>query len=146
MMTRHRSTWSSRKDPIAIARAAQSAERFRRELEAPLLRTEVPDLIELSIELAEGGQGGMPETRHVRRFVLATARALFLIPCGNPLCQGGGHDISTVVMGALRSHRLEQAGDSPCSGTVDAVPCTRTVHFVVRGTYEDSLVLLSPGS
>jgi hypothetical protein len=147
MMTRHRSTWSSRKDPIAIARAAQSAERFRRELEAPLLRTEVPDLLGLSIELAEGGQGGsMPETRHVRRFVLATARALFLIPCGNPLCQGGGHDISTVVMGALRSHRPEQAGDSPCPGLVDGTPCTRTVHFIVRGTFEDTLATVSPRS
>lgn len=142
MMTRHRSTWISRKDPIAVARAAQSAERSRRELEAPLLRSEVPDLTGLSIEVVEGGQGGnMPDTRHVRRFVLSTARALFLIPCGNVLCQGGGHDITDAVMGALRSHRPEQVGDSPCSGSVDATPCTRSVHFIVRGTFEDTIAV-----
>lgn len=137
MMSRRGNAESQRRRAGATGRAA---ERRQREREASLLRDEVPALVGLSIEVKEGGQGlGMPDLTYIRRFALETAPALFLLACGEPLCEGGGHDISAGVMEALRAGRAVLRGETRCHGLVGAEACTRNVRFIMTATFEDPL-------
>ena len=134
MMPHKRSAESWRRSQATNGRAA---ERRRRERDAPLLREEVPHLLSLFIEIKESGQGsGLPDATHIRRFVLATAPALFLFACGEPACEGGGHDISPEVTVALRSRQPELLGSSRCAGMVNEAACVREVHFVMKATFD----------
>lgn len=118
---------------------AGSVERRRREREAPLLRAQVPGLVGLSIEVRECGQGaGMPDIAYVRRFVLATAPALVLFACGEPLCEGGGYDLSPAMMPALGAHTCELRGVVSCAGTVGDEGCTRCLRYAMTATFEDA--------
>jgi len=137
MMPRKRNTEEARRYEAMIGKGV---ERRRREREAPLLCAEAPGLVELSIELTECGQGaGFPDVTFIRRFVLATAPALFLVACGDPLCAGGGHDLSPPVMSALGSQQRELRGETKCRGTVGEVTCTRCVRFVMTAAFDDAL-------
>lgn len=136
MMSHKRTAESRRRDAGA---ASSAAERRRREGDAPLLCDEAPGLTSLSIEIKVSGQGpGMPDTRYIRRFALATAPALVLFACGEPRCEAGGHDISAEVMAALRAKQPELQGETVCQGTVGTEGCTRTVHYEVVATFDDA--------
>jgi hypothetical protein len=110
------------------SRAAQRfAVRRRREDDAPKLREQVPALTSLRLELEERfGPGG---TKHIRRFVIDNARALFLVPCGDPRCVDGEHDLTSHVMRALRARETSFRGSDDCAGNVDSSVCPGVLRF-----------------
>jgi hypothetical protein len=112
-----------RNNPAAL----RFAERRRREDEAPKLRVQVPALTSLEIEIEERlGVGG---TKHIRRFVIDRAPALFLVPCGDPRCSEGEHDLTMDVMRALRARQTSFRGSDDCTGAIGSSSCLRVVHF-----------------
>ncbi|MBI5531329.1 MAG: hypothetical protein HY898_01340 [Deltaproteobacteria bacterium] len=115
----------------------RSADRRQREAEAPRLLQETPGLQSLCIELTESGEGRFgPATSHIRRFEISTAPALFLVLCGDPHCDGGGHDITCEVMAGLRNHEARIEGQDSCGGGAGGVSCTRSIHYAAIATFE----------
>jgi hypothetical protein len=113
-----------RKNSPAVMR---SAERRRQEDEAPKLCEQVPGLTSLEIKIEErSGAGG---TKHIRRFMVDHAPALFLVPCGDPRCSEGGHDLTQEVMRALRASQTSFGGSDDCAGFIGPSSCLRVVHF-----------------
>jgi hypothetical protein len=109
------------------------AERRRREDEAPKLLGQVPSLTSLQIEIDErGGAGSM---KHIRRFVLDNAPALFVVPCGDSRCCDGGHDLTMEVMRALRARQTSFGGSDECAGAIGSSSCARVVHFEGTAQY-----------
>jgi len=118
-----------RNNPAAL----RFAERRQRENEAPRLTAEVPDLVALRLEIDE--QGGSPQPKYIRRIIVDTAPALFLLPCGDPRCADGGHDVTATVMRALRARSARFDGADDCPGSVGSGACARVVHFDAIAEY-----------
>jgi hypothetical protein len=114
--------------------AERFAERRRREDEAPKLASQVPTLVSLRLEIEE--RAGSGATRYIRTFIVDHAPAIFLVPCGDPRCLDGGHDLTTEVLRALRARDVSFEVTDECPGSVgtNSSPCVRVVH--VRGTAE----------
>jgi hypothetical protein len=107
--------------------AQRFADRRQREEEAGRLSSRVPDLQKLDLEVEERcGVGG---TKHIRRVMVERAPALFLVPCGDPRCVDGGHDITLTVLRALREREATFDGTDECQGTIGSSPCLRVLHF-----------------
>src|ERR1700691_4968117 len=84
------------------------AERRRREDEAPRLRDEIPSLRTMRLEVEEHrATSAVAETRHVRIVIVDRAPALFVLPCGDPDCRDGGHDVTSEIMDRLRHGATE---------------------------------------
>ena len=115
------------------AAALRFAERRRLESEAPLLSTQVPGLTSLQFAIEE--RVGVTGTKHLRRFVIDRQPALFLMPCGDPRCVDGGHDLTYDVMRALRARERSFHGSDECTGTVGSSPCGRVVSFEATAEY-----------
>jgi hypothetical protein len=113
--------------------AQRFAERRRREDEAPRLHEQVPNLVSLKLEIED--RSGVGGTTHTRRVVVAQAPALFLVPCGDPRCIDGEHDLTTTVMRALRQRETVFKGQDECRGTVGPSPCSRVLHFDAVAEY-----------
>jgi hypothetical protein len=75
---------------------------------------------------------------HIRRIVVANAPALFEIPCQDPSCEGGGHDLTSVVMRALRMNETRFVGEDVCNGRVGTAQadCARVLHFSGEAEYK----------
>jgi hypothetical protein len=117
--------------------ALRFAERRRREDEAPKLSAQAPALTSLRLDLEErSGAGG---TKHIRRVMVDRAPALFLVPCGDPRCVDGEHDLTSQVMQALRSRRPSFEGSDSCSGNIGSSPCQRVLNFVGTAEYSASV-------
>lgn len=117
--------------------ADRHAERRRREDEAPRLAAEVPKLESLKLELEARKPGLVSnEVKSVKRVVVEHAPALFDIPCAEPSCQDGGHDITSQVMAALRNGVARLEGERPCFGRLGNVPCERVLKYVAVATYK----------
>jgi hypothetical protein len=121
---------SRRKSPQAL----RFAERRQREDDAPRLRDEVRDLIDLRLEV-EDRAGVIEGNRYTRCVVVEHAPALFLVPCGDPRCAGEEHDLTRMVMQALRSQKMSFHGEDACTGSVGASPCSRVLRFEAVATY-----------
>jgi hypothetical protein len=116
--------------------AERYAERKRREDEAPRLRDVVPRLTACRLELEEGRAGFVtPEVAHTRRIVVAHAPALFVIPCGEPSCRDGGHDVSMDLLRGLREGRGEIRGEDTCYGHTGTADCGRVLRFAAFVEY-----------
>ena len=113
--------------------AQRFAERRRREDEAPKLSSQVPDLTGLKLDIEE--RAGAGATKHTRRLLIDRAPALFLVPCGDPRCVDGGHDLTTDVMRALRAKETTFSGNDDCTGTLGSSVCCRVVHFEATAEY-----------
>jgi hypothetical protein len=79
------------------------------------------------------------QPRHIRRFVIDRAPALFLVPCGDPRCTDGEHDLTTAVMRALRANETAFGGTDECTGTVGTSACTRVLHFDAVAEYREGM-------
>ena len=112
-----------RNNPAAL----RFADRRQREDEAPKLRAQVPMLTSLRLDLEE--RSGIGGVKHVRRVVVDRAPALFLVPCGDPRCVEGEHDLTTTVMRALRAHQTSFQGTDECGGSIGQSACQRVLHF-----------------
>jgi hypothetical protein len=113
--------------------ALRFADRRRREQDAPRLLREVPKLKELKLEIEE--RTGLGGTKHVRRVLIDRAPALFLVPCGDPRCLDGEHDLTAVVMRALDAGKTAFEGTDECRGSLGSAACTRVLHFRAQAEY-----------
>jgi hypothetical protein len=123
-----------------VNRRGEAAERFaerrRREDEAPRLLNVVPDLIACRIEIMERrADVTSVEVSHTRHLVVARAPALLLVPCSDPSCRDGGHDISAALLRGLRERRVEIRGEESCNGNVGTAHCGRILTFTAVAQY-----------
>jgi len=116
--------------------AERQAERRRKEDEAPRLAVLVPNLEKLRIEVLERSSSIVrPEHTHVRHVVVASAPALFVIPCHDTQCKDGGHDLTAEILAFLGRKRERFEGEDACTGMVGTAPCTRILGYVAEATY-----------
>lgn len=116
--------------------ALRFAERRRREDEAPRLSAEVPKLKTLQLEIEErSGGSSVAEPKHMRKVVVDHAPALFLIPCGDSRCKDGGHDITHLILRALRAGEAQFEGNDVCGGSQGSGQCSRVLHYLAKATY-----------
>ena len=85
---------------------------------------------------------GVGSTKYTRLFVVATARALFLVPCGDPRCIDGGHDLTHAVMQALRAKTESFHGNDECMGDLGSSVCLRVLQFDVVAEYAELTFVL----
>jgi hypothetical protein len=128
--------YNHRKQSIA---AQRFAERREREDKAPRLRDEIPSLLRLDLAIEERAPAEtVSRPRHVRRIVVERAPALFLVPCGDPRCEEGGHDVTIDIMRALRSGRRSFEGQDECRGSVGTARCERVLCFEATAEYDNA--------
>ena len=113
--------------------AQRFAERRRREDDAPRLREQVPDLVSLRLDIEDRTDVG--GNTHIRRVVVDQAPALFLVPCGDPRCADGEHDLTATVMRALRTRETSFHGEDECRGSVGPSACSRVLRFDATAEY-----------
>lgn len=117
--------------------AARFAERRRLEDEAPRLKDVAPKLVSCKIEIAEGrAESTTAEISHTRRVVVEHAPALFIVPCGDPSCKEGGHDITHELLRGLRDGRVEIRGEDTCYGHAGTADCGRVLRFTAYCEYK----------
>jgi hypothetical protein len=115
------------------------AERRRREAAAPRLAALVPALEKLRLEILERSSNILrPEHSHTRHVVVASAPALFFLPCHDAQCKDGGHDLTAAILAALQTQQERFEGQDPCSGMVGTVSCTRVLGYVGVATYTNT--------
>lgn len=118
--------------------ALRAAERRQREDSAPRIRAVLPKLASLRLEIDERtAVSGVSASSHIRRIVVESAPAVFLIACGESACRDGGHDITEPVMRALRGGQTRFEGDDACRGSLGTGYCSRTLHYVGVATFGD---------
>lgn len=116
--------------------AQRFAERRRLEDEAPRLRDAVPRLKACRIEIKDSRAGvTSADITHTRRIVVEHAPALLLIPCGDPSCRDGGHDITAELLRGLRSGQSEIRGEDTCFGHLGTADCGRVLRFTAFAEY-----------
>src|SRR5438552_18399550 len=102
------------------------AERRRREDEAPRLAATVPNLLTLKLQLQEAkGDVSVAETGHIRHVVVAHAPLLFDMPCRDPACKDGGHDVTNAIARSRKAGETQVEGDHQRTGYVGAGPAQR---------------------
>ncbi len=111
-------------------------ERWQREDESSRLLDEVQGLRELKIVIDEWrDEQHIPGARYTKHIIVSGAPARFEVPCGEPRCQEGGHDLTLELMMALRRKEGTIEGQSECRGDFGARPCARVVKFAAFATY-----------
>ncbi len=112
------------------------AERRRREDESQRLRTVMPRLVSLRLELSESrGERGQIESSHVKRIALEHAPSVFAIPCGEPRCKRGSYDLTDPLLAALRRGEARIEVKDTCMGEVGTAQCGRVLHCVAVAEY-----------
>jgi hypothetical protein len=114
----------------------QAAERREREAAAPRLATEIPGLAALDIHFEEESSYAAPLVSYVRRVVVGIAPAHFEVTCGDSACKDGGHDLTSSILLALRSRKIEFSGDDACHGSVKVSACRRVLRYKATARYE----------
>jgi hypothetical protein len=117
----------------AAAHARRSEELRQQEADSSRLLKEVPSLKTLRFAVTE--LGALVPVRHTKHVVVRSAPALFIFHCGDALCQGGGHDVTTSVLYSLRGLRTEFTGQHACDGNVGSSSCRRTLEFRALAEY-----------
>jgi hypothetical protein len=112
------------------------AERRRREDEARRLHDELPQLKTLKLEVEEHRrEATIAETKHVRHILVDRAPALFELPCNDPACRDGGHDLTDAMKERLRARAPEFVLEDVCMGDVRGAPCGRVTRVLAFATY-----------
>jgi hypothetical protein len=111
----------------SLAAAQRSSERKEREDAAPRLRDSVPQLLSLRVDMVE--QMGTSTNSHRKHVVIASAPALFVIPCGDKSCNDGGHDITADIVRGLRLQKTQVSGEHACEGQVGSASCSRKLQY-----------------
>jgi hypothetical protein len=116
--------------------AERFAERRRREDAAPRLRNVVPSLVTLRLEVEERRAESKTADSRYLRHVVDTAPALFLLPCGDPACKDGGHDLTTAIISGLNSGATRFEVEAACAGEVGSGRCGRVIEVTALATYQ----------
>lgn len=110
--------------------------RWQREDAAPRLAAEVPELVSLSLQLRncteESALPGRSRTQHI---IVERAAALFEVACVEPKCEGGGFDVTSEILHALRKRKETFEGTATCNGSVGQGYCRCTLVYVMKATY-----------
>jgi hypothetical protein len=120
------------------AAAQRFADRREQEDRAPRLATMIPTLESLKLDVQERRgtwPSANPEGSHVRRIVVSTAPALFLITCHDPECRDGGYDVTSLVMRALRARESRFEAADQCRGHVGSADCQRVIKVFGSAAY-----------
>jgi len=121
------------------AAAQRFAERRQREDAAPRLASSVPDLLSLSLSVEECSESNLVnEPKHLRRIQVTSAPALFLLPCGDPKCKEGGHDVTALVMRSLLRRESNFQGADRCHGYLGPSPCLRELRYSAVAEYRNT--------
>jgi hypothetical protein len=114
----------------------EAKKRREREDAAKRLQEVVPDLSSLCLRIHDraDGLGALP-LFYIRHVVIATAPALFELPCADNKCEEGGHDVTRPVMTGLRSGEPTMEGRSRCPGHRGDKPCSRELKYLVNADY-----------
>jgi hypothetical protein len=113
------------------------ARRWQQADDAPRLLAEIPELESLRMVIEESSNGSFTTvSRYTRLFVLTSAPALFWMPCGNPRCEEGGHDLTYPLMSALRARKGNVQGVDECGGMVGSSVCGAVIRYDVTATYK----------
>jgi hypothetical protein len=119
--------------------------RWQQADDAPRLLSQVPDLDSLRMQIEELGSGRTADgSKHTRLFVLPSAPALFLVPCGDPRCEDGGHDLTREIMASLRAHREQFDGQDSCGGSVGSRPCACVIRYWITASYRTAQQFSEP--
>src|SRR5829696_4377791 len=115
-----------------MSEAAQRfAERRRKEDEAPRLSDQVPQLATLKLEMEERSAVSVgADNKYVRHVMVDNAPALFEVPCGDPACRDGGHDLTAGVLRELRSNAERFEAQGTCRGMAGNNECRRMLRLV----------------
>jgi hypothetical protein len=117
--------------------SARFAERRRQEDAAPRLSEVVPELLSCRIEITQRRSNvTSADVSHTRHVVVERAPALFLVPCYEPSCKDGGHDITSALLRGLRDREANVQGEDTCHGSVGAEHCRRVLHFNAVAQYK----------
>ncbi|HEU5073450.1 MAG TPA: hypothetical protein VFU02_04745 [Polyangiaceae bacterium] len=112
-------------------------DRWKREDEAPRLKEKAPMLASLRLELEEFSEGhSIVGTRRVTLVVIDHAAALFEIPCSDPKCEEGGHEITREVLSELAKQPPRFEIESGCHGYMANRPCGRTLRVIGQAEYK----------
>lgn len=100
----------------------------------PRLSQLFPSLTSLRIDATE--ENLMSSIRVRKEFLVARARASFEIRCGDESCEGGGYDITAMVLRALEAREERHQGSQACRGAAASVPCRRKIRFELFAAYQ----------
>lgn len=115
---------------------ARMRDRWSREDAAPRLSTIAPTLLRLSLRIEErNGPSSLDSARYVRHIVVASAPAVFALPCTDPNCEDGGHDVTREVLRGLERGDAEISGESICRGRRGGEDCRRVLRFIAHPEY-----------
>jgi hypothetical protein len=117
----------------------RSLDRRRKEDEARRLRDVVPELLELELDVREE-RLGMPghEVHHKRVIVVSRAPALFEFSCADRACEGGGHDVTELILGHLERGEGSFEGNHRCEGRARDASCEYVLRFEARALYRSA--------
>lgn len=116
--------------------ALRQQERRKREDEAPRLAAIVPTLASLRLAIEERrATSASAESKHVRLVIVDHAPALFIVPCGDPACRGGGFDLTDAVLRELKAGKTAFTVDDACFGEVGVSHCGRLLRATATATY-----------
>ncbi|MBN2193859.1 MAG: hypothetical protein JW751_13675 [Polyangiaceae bacterium] len=120
----------------AIDAKNRMLDRWSREDAAPRLADLVPSLVRLTLQIEEGhGANSIDSARYVRHIVVASAPAVFTVPCTEPNCEDGGHDVTREVLRGLGRGETEIRGETACRGRRGTEPCPRILRYTARAEY-----------
>ena len=116
--------------------AARRKARHARDDASPRLRDRVPRLEALHFEISVSREGVAVEAaRHVKRFVVGQAPALFVLDCTDQSCRDGGHDLTERVLGQLAANQERFEAEDSCRGRSGDRECGRVVRVTAFATY-----------
>lgn len=95
----------------------------------------MPRLAALKIAFSEGERDSATTVEYVRRVVVERAPALFELRCTNPACKEGMHDLTDIVVSALRQGRERLEGQDPCLGALLNGTCGWVLQYVMTAEY-----------
>jgi hypothetical protein len=114
--------------------AKRSQDRREREDSAERLHDVVPRLSTLALELHDT-RGEEQGPSYTRRVVVERAPALFDVPCMEPECKEGGHEVTAPILRALRAGQTRFEGEHTCDGQVGRGHCGRVLRYVGLATF-----------
>jgi hypothetical protein len=95
----------------------------------------VPNLVSLRLEVEERRATSIAvESRHVRHIV-DSAPALFVLPCGDPACKDGGHDVTSMILRGLLAGSERFDVEDVCLGEIGSARCGRVVKVTAIAKY-----------
>ena len=119
-----------------IEAAGRATERRRRENAAPRLQELVSRIASLRLDIEEyRREATEPQVRYTRHIVIERAPALFNLGCTDADCTDGGHDVTSMIMGALRNSSTDFTGEDRCYGNRYGQTCGSRLTYRAHATY-----------